>query len=86
MNQHNGVWTPDRDAQLRALWDAGHTGTDIAQRMGATKNSIIGRVHRLGFPKRASPIAMRVARPWAPEDDARLQKIYGGLMNAAKIA
>ena len=86
MNQHGSVWTPDRDAQLRTLWDAGHTGTDIAQRMGATKNSIIGRVHRLGFPKRASPIAIKMARPWAAEDDARLHQLYGGFLNAAQIA
>ena len=86
MNQHRSTWTPNRDAQLRALWDAGHTGTEIARLMGATKNSIIGRVHRLGFPKRAIPEALKVARLWAPEDDARLRQLYGGFLNAAQIA
>ena len=86
MNQHRSTWTPDRDAQLRAFWDAGHTGTKIARLMGATKNSIIGRVHRLGFPKRAIPAALTVARLWAPEDDARLRQLYGGFLNAAQIA
>ena len=84
MNQHNGVWTPDRDAQLRALWDAGHTGTDIAQRMGATKNSIIGRVHRLRLAPRVSPIAT-ITRPWTEEEDARLRQLYGGFLNVDQI-
>ena len=84
MNQHNGVWTPDRDAQLRALWDAGHTGTDIAQRMGATKNSIIGRVHRLRLAPRVSPIAT-ITRPWTEEEDARLTQLYGGFLNVDQI-
>ena len=84
MNQHNGVWTPDRDAQLRALWDAGHTGTDIAQRMGATKNSIIGRVHRLKLAPRVSPIAT-ITRPWTEEEDARLTQLYGGFLNVDQI-
>ncbi|WP_414009925.1 GcrA family cell cycle regulator [Sphingorhabdus sp.] len=84
MNQHNGVWTPDRDAQLRALWDAGHTGTDIAQRMCATKNSIIGRVHRLKLAPRVSPIAT-ITRPWTEEEDAWLTQLYGGFLNVDQI-
>lgn len=47
-------WTPEQDAQLRQHWDAGHSTAEIGRRMGVTKNSIIGRAHRLLLPPRAA--------------------------------
>ena len=49
-------WTPERDATLTAHWNAGHSSTAIGRLMGITKNSVIGRAHRLKLPKRATPI------------------------------
>ena len=47
-------WSAEQDAQLRQHWDAGHSTAEIGRRMGVTKNSIIGRAHRLLLPPRAA--------------------------------
>ena len=49
-------WTPERTNALMALWDEGHSTAEIGRRLGVTKNSVVGKVHRLGLPKRGSPI------------------------------
>lgn len=60
------TWTPEQDAQLRALWcqDSPRLScTDIARRMHKSKNSIVGRAHRLHLPSRPSPVLERAAYP-----------------------
>ena len=52
-------WTEDRMAILRALWQEGLTTREIGARMGITKNAVVGKVHRLGLPKRGSPIKQK---------------------------
>lgn len=49
-------WTPDRIKTLMALWAEGVSTLEIGRRLGVTKNSVVGKVHRLGLPKRQSPI------------------------------
>lgn len=49
-------WTPERIQVLIALWNEGHSTSEIGRRLGITKNSVVGKVHRLGLKKRASPI------------------------------
>ena len=49
-------WTPERTNALIALWDEGHSTAEIGRRLGVTKNSVVGKVHRLRLPKRGSPI------------------------------
>jgi GcrA cell cycle regulator len=49
-------WTAPEDARLRQLWDQGLSGREIGLAMGKTKNSVVGRVHRLKLPPRPSPI------------------------------
>ena len=49
-------WTPDRVKTLMALWAEGISTLEIGRRLGVTKNSVVGKVHRLGLPKRQSPI------------------------------
>ncbi len=85
MNQHQTPWTAERDAQLRCLWDAGISGTEIGKRMGITKSAAIGRVHRLKLAPRVSPIAT-ITRPWTEEEDARLRQLYGGFLNVEQLA
>jgi GcrA cell cycle regulator len=48
------AWTEAQDAQLIELWKAGKTGAAIAMIMGGdlTRNSIIGRAHRLKLHER----------------------------------
>ena len=48
---------PTRDLdQLSRLWDEGLTASQIGLRMGRSKNSIVGKAHRLDLPSRPSPI------------------------------
>jgi GcrA cell cycle regulator len=56
MNFGPSIWTPERDDELRPLWQAGLSGEEIAKRMGLTKNQVIGRAHRIGLAGRPSPI------------------------------
>lgn len=49
-------WTPEITASLIALWEEGLPTAEIGQRLGVTKNAVIGKVHRLGLAKRQSPI------------------------------
>lgn len=46
------TWTADEDRKLTELWAEGLPGTKIGDALGKSKNSIIGRAHRLGLPLR----------------------------------
>jgi GcrA cell cycle regulator len=66
MNRGRGSWTDDRDTQLRALWtqdDPRLSTRKIAERMGMTKNAIVGRARRMKLPGRPSPILPPVLKP-----------------------
>lgn len=46
-------WTEEAVEQLKALWAEGIPAPQIGARLGgATKNAVIGKVHRLGLPRR----------------------------------
>lgn len=49
-------WTPKRVSALIALWNEGLSTAEIGRRLDVTKNAVVGKVHRLGLPKRQSPI------------------------------
>ena len=49
-------WIPQRVSALIALWNEGLSTSVIGERLGVTKNAVVGKVHRLGLPKRGSPI------------------------------
>ena len=64
-------WTDETIANLRGLWDEGHTTAEIGRRLGITKNAVVGKAHRLNLPARPSPIRRgaeegRVARRSGP--------------------
>ena len=52
-------WTTKRVSALIALWSEGLTTSEIGCRLGVTKNAVVGKVHRLGLPKRGSPIKQK---------------------------
>ena len=52
-------WTPKRVSALIALWNEGLSTSEIGNRLGVTKNAVVGKVHRLGLPKRGSPIKQK---------------------------
>lgn len=76
-------WTPERTAALIALWDEGLPTAEIGTRLGITKNAVIGKVHRLGLTKRASPIKGalpgRKPRPVLSADVIRLDRLGPGM-------
>ena len=50
------AWTEQMVDDLRAMWKEGLTTAEIGKRLGVSKNSIVGKVHRLGLSGRPSPI------------------------------
>lgn len=55
------MWTAEADTELRRLWGEGQSAGRIAAVMAVSKNSVVGRAHRLGLPGRDSPIRPRAA-------------------------
>ena len=49
-------WSDKQIERLRELWAEGHSTKQIAMRMGVSKNSVVGKSHRLDLPARPSPI------------------------------
>lgn len=49
-------WPLERTKYLRAAWAAGHSARLIAIALGVSKNSVVGKVHRLKLLPRPSPI------------------------------
>jgi GcrA cell cycle regulator len=50
------AWTDEMIEDLTTMWKEGLTTAEIAKKLGVSKNSIVGKVHRLNLPARPSPI------------------------------
>lgn len=49
------AWTKEEDALLTKLWEKGkQSAPEIGREVGRSKNSVIGRAHRLGLGKKKS--------------------------------
>lgn len=70
----NEEWTPLRIGALMAYWTEGLTTSEIGLKLGVTKNAVVGKVHRLGLPKRQSPIR---AKPKAAKIHTPVSKPNG---------
>lgn len=68
-------WTPERTATLIALWKEELSTSEMGRRLGITKNSVIGKVHRLGLTQRR-PLAR--AKP-EPVHVLRLEALRAGM-------
>ena len=77
-------WNDDLDARLTSDWEAGFSTAEIGRRMGISKNSVIGRAHRLQLPSRGSPINLAASESWTEAEDAFMSGNYG-LFTAAQI-
>ncbi len=51
------VWNEKKLDLLKSLWEQGLPITKIGDKLGVSRNSIAGKAHRLGLPKRNSPIS-----------------------------
>ena len=52
-------WTPLKVLALIALWNEGLPTSAIGNRLGVTKNAVVGKVHRLGLQRRPDPIPQK---------------------------
>ena len=55
--ENNSVWDEKNLDRLKKLWDEGLPITKIGLELGVSRNAIAGKAHRLGLPKRNSPIS-----------------------------
>ena len=55
--ENNSVWDENKLNKLKKLWDEGMPITKIGIEIGVSRNAIAGKAHRMGLPKRNSPIS-----------------------------
>lgn len=69
------AWTDEMVEQLKKMWKDGLTTGEIGKRLNVSKNSIVGKVHRLGLSGRPSPIKKKEdAAPQKPAAEKPLEK------------
>ena len=62
-------WTDAAIARLKALWGEGLSASECGKRMGVSRNSVIGKIHRLGLshkyrrPRERAPRMRAKAKP-----------------------
>ena len=56
MNKKN-TWDDLKLKELEDLWKKGHPISKIGDLLGVSRNSVAGKAHRMGLPKRTSPIS-----------------------------
>jgi GcrA cell cycle regulator len=49
-------WTKEATDKLRVLWAENLSTAEIARRLKLSKNSVVGKAHRLNLPARPNPI------------------------------
>ena len=57
MTDTANVWTDERLEKLKELWTQGLSISQIGEALGVSRNAIAGKAHRMGLPKRPSPIS-----------------------------
>ena len=59
------VWTEGMMDTLKKLWSEGKSASEIAEILGQdiSRNSVIGKAHRLGLSGRPSPIKKKTVQP-----------------------
>lgn len=67
----NATWTDQDVAMLQRLWKEGHSATEIGERLGVSRNAVLGKLHRLSFQdspdgKPVKPARANLQRPPAP--------------------
>jgi len=68
-------WTDERIDQLKQMWQAGHTASQIAETLGGvSRNAVIGKAHRLGLQSRPSPVKPGEAEAEPAEKPASVAK------------
>ena len=70
-------WSDERVEQLKSLWEAGLSASQIAAELGnVTRNAVIGKVHRIGLAGRAkSAGAAAPPRPRKPRPAQQMARV-----------
>jgi GcrA cell cycle regulator len=80
-------WTDDRVELLKRLWSEGLSASQIAGELGGiSRNSVIGKVHRLGLSGRAKSPASAVPRQRKPRAHAHMIRIPRGVRGNTALA
>jgi GcrA cell cycle regulator len=59
MSDTGNVWTDERLEEIKKLWAQGLSISQIGEALGVSRNAIAGKAHRMGLPKRPSPISKK---------------------------
>lgn len=70
-------WTPQITTTLIALWEEGLTTSEMGRRLGITKNAVIGKVHRIGLPKRVTAGVRKSVK--AKTEGIKMEALRAGL-------
>ena len=54
---NKNTWDNSKLKELEDLWMQGHPISKIGEMLGVSRNSVAGKAHRMGLPKRNSPIS-----------------------------
>ena len=54
---NKSTWDDLKLKELENLWKQGHPISKIGEMLGVSRNSVAGKAHRMGLPKRTSPIS-----------------------------
>lgn len=77
-------WSEKQIEQLRALWADGLTTSAIGRAMRISKNSVVGKAHRLDLPLRPSPIGIPHV-DWTAEAISILETMFADGASDAMI-
>ncbi len=55
--KNKNTWDDLKLKELEDLWMQGHPISKIGEMLGVSRNSVAGKAHRMGLPKRNSPIS-----------------------------
>ena len=69
MSDTGNVWTDERLDELKKLWAEGLSISQIGEALGVSRNAIAGKAHRMGLPKRPSPISKTKTEKGKPLND-----------------
>jgi hypothetical protein len=69
-----GFWTLERDEKLRRLEGEGLSAAKIAQKLGTTRDAVLGRLHRLSGVALTYPSYVRLVKEMRARSAARMKQ------------
>ena len=56
------IWTMEAAEQAASLWKSGLAASLVAEELGRTRNSVIGKLHRMGLTDSSRPQEIRIRK------------------------